>query len=75
MQSVQLQFLNEKPYVFPMQMIDKRWELKILGEEPTGFLVELPDGTTGYLEANKADSYIRTTENTLINKNNNNTSL
>ena len=50
-----------------MMKIDPRWELKILGEEPTGVLVETPDGEEVILERERMTNYVRV-DNKLIPK-------
>ena len=37
--------------------VDPRWELKYLGEDPGGILIETPDGETGMLDKNKLVNY------------------
>ena len=37
--------------------VDPRWELKYLGEDPGGILIETPDGETGMLDKNKLANY------------------
>ena len=50
-----------------MMKIDPRWELKILGEEPMGVLVETPDGEEVMLERERMTNYVRV-DNKLIPK-------
>ena len=49
--------------------VDPRWELKWLGEEPGGILIETPEGEVGILKKNKLENYARVS-NKLIPKNN-----
>jgi hypothetical protein len=42
-----------------MMKIDPRWELKILGEESMGVLVETPDGEEVMLERERMTNYVR----------------
>lgn len=49
--------------------VDPRWELKYLGEDPGGVLIETPDGETGMITYKQLENYARV-ENKLIPKNN-----
>ena len=49
--------------------VDTRWELKLLGEEGTGVLVETPDGEQLTLATSQLENYARV-GNKLIPKNN-----
>tara|TARA_Y100000385_G_scaffold266176_1_gene301127 strand:- start:2353 stop:2520 length:168 start_codon:yes stop_codon:yes gene_type:complete len=49
--------------------VDPRWELKLLGEEGTGVLVETPEGEQVMLSNNLLENYARV-DNKLIPKNN-----
>ena len=42
-----------------MMKIDPRWELKILGEESMGVLVETPDGEEVVIERERMTNYVR----------------
>jgi hypothetical protein len=48
--------------------VDPRWELKWLGEDPGGILVETPDGEIGVLDIGKLENYAKV-DNKLIPKN------
>jgi hypothetical protein len=48
--------------------VDPRWELKYLGEDPGGILIETPDGETGMLDKTKLDNYFKV-DNKLVPKN------
>jgi len=47
--------------------IDPRWELKWLGEDPGGILVETPGGQQTMLKSSKLENYARV-DNKLIPK-------
>jgi len=49
--------------------VDPRWELKYLGEDPGGVLVETPDGETGMIEHSCMANYAKV-GNKLIPKDN-----
>lgn len=68
MQDLQLPFLREGEYVASMTYIDKRQELKILGKEPFGYLVELPSGQYAFLDIQRVKTYTETNNNTLLPK-------
>jgi hypothetical protein len=48
--------------------VDPRWELKLLGEEAGGMLVETPEGNQVMLDSSKLENYARV-DNKLIPKN------
>ena len=48
-------------------LVDPRWELKWLGEDPGGILVETPTGETVMLKRERLTNYLRN-GNTLIPK-------
>ena len=50
-------------------LVDPRWELKWLGEDPGGILVETPTGETAMLPHSRLTNYARV-ENKLIPKDN-----
>jgi hypothetical protein len=50
-------------------LIDPRWELKWLGEDPGGILVETPNGEQVMLQRERLTNYARV-ENKLIPKDN-----
>lgn len=39
--------------------VDPRWELKYLGEDPGGVLVETPDGETGMIDYIRLTNYVK----------------
>lgn len=49
--------------------VNPTWELKLLGEEGTGVLVETPEGEQLTLEASQLENYARV-DNKLIPKDN-----
>ena len=48
--------------------VDPRWELKYLGEDPGGVLVETPDGETGMITKIQLKNYFKVS-NKLVPKN------
>jgi hypothetical protein len=48
--------------------VNPTWELKYLGEDPGGILVETPDGEQGMLPGDLLENYARV-DNKLIPKN------
>ena len=39
--------------------VDPRWELKYLGEDPGGILIETPDGETGMITKTQSENYFK----------------